>query len=305
MRKAKARSLKMRLFSAQVMHGARRHHGRDVAGDEAGAGQFGQRHHGVNLAAAFLVVVGRRLGQHDLDLGVMRQVVERGDDVPAVHLALVDLLRAVIEAGGVAQAHGIGGGEEPEGGMRADDAVLVEQRQLAVDLEHALDDEHHVRAAGVVFVEHQRGRMLQRPGQQAFAEFRHLHAVAQHDRVLADQVDAADMAVQIDADAGPVEPRGDLLDMRRLAGAVIALDQHAPVEGEARQDRQRGVAVEAVGLVDIGHVVARPREGRDLHVGIDAEGLPDRDGDVGPVEIVGGRSGVLCRCHERAACRTL
>src|SRR3546814_3739046 len=79
---------------------------------------------------------------------------ERGDDVPAVHLALVDLLRAVIEARRVAKADGLGGGEQAEPRIGPDDAVLVEQRQLAFHLQHALDDEHHVRAAGVIFVEH-------------------------------------------------------------------------------------------------------------------------------------------------------
>ena len=88
--------------------------------------------------------------------------------------------------------------------MRPDHLVLVEQRQLALDLQHALDHEHHVRAAGVVFVEHQRTGVLQRPGQDALAELRHLLAVLEHDRVLADQVDAADVAVEIDADARPV-----------------------------------------------------------------------------------------------------
>ena len=134
--------------------------------------------------------------------------------------------------------------------MRPDHAVLVEQGQLALDLEHALDHEHHVRPAGVVFVEAQRHRVLQRPGQDALAEFGDLLVVAQHDRVLADQVDAADVAVEIDADAGPVEPRGDLLDMGRFAGAVIALDHDPAVEGEAGEDRQRRVAVEAIGVVD-------------------------------------------------------
>ena len=36
--------------------------------------------------------------------------------------------------------------------------------------------------------------MLDRPGQNAFAEFGDLLAVLQHDRVLADEIDAADMA---------------------------------------------------------------------------------------------------------------
>src|SRR5688572_32141409 len=53
-----------------------------------------------------------------LDLG--RQVIEGHDDVPAVHLALVDLLGAVIKAGRVAEADRVGGREQAEIGMRAD-----------------------------------------------------------------------------------------------------------------------------------------------------------------------------------------
>ena len=107
----------------------------------------------------------------------MRQVVQRSDDGPAVHLRLVDLLGAVIEAGGVAKADGVGGGEQPEGGMRADHLRLVEQRELAGDFENALDDEHHIGAAGVIFVEDQRHVVLIGPGQNAFAEFGDLLAV--------------------------------------------------------------------------------------------------------------------------------
>ena len=107
----------------------------------------------------------------------------------------------MIEAGGVAEADGVGGREQAEPRVGADHPVLVEQGQLALGLEHALDDEHHVGAAGVIFVEHQRDRVLQRPRQQAFAELGDLLAVAQHDRVAADQVDAADVRVEVDADA--------------------------------------------------------------------------------------------------------
>ncbi len=108
----------------------------------------------------------------------MRQVVQRRHDRPTVHLALVDLLRAVIEAGRVAEANRVGGREQAEGRMRADHLVLVEQGELAVDFEHALDHEHHVGAAGVVLVEDQRRRVLQRPRQDAFAELGDLLAVA-------------------------------------------------------------------------------------------------------------------------------
>ena len=155
-----------------------------------------------------------------------------------------------------------------------------EQGQLAVDLEHALDHEHHVGAAGVVFVEHQGRRVLQRPRQDAFAEFGDLLAVAQHDRILADQVDTRDVAVEVDAQAGPVEAGRDLLDVGRLAGAVIALDHDAPVVGEAGEDRHRRVAIEQVGVVDLGHVLGRGTESRDFHVAVDAEKLARRNLDI-------------------------
>ena len=50
----------------------------------------------------------------------MRQIVERDDDGPAIHLALVDLLGAVIEAARVAEPDRVGGREQAEGGVRAD-----------------------------------------------------------------------------------------------------------------------------------------------------------------------------------------
>ena len=241
-------------------HRARAHHGRQVAVDEGVAGQVGDAHHLVDDVAPVLaraVVLG--LGEHDVDFLVVRQVVQRGDDRPAVHLALVDLLRAVIEAGRVAEADRVGGREQPEGGMRPDDALLVEQRQPARDLQHALDDEHHVRTAGVIFVEAQRDIVLQRPGQDAVAELGDLLAVLEHDRVLADEIDAADVAVEVDADARPVEAGRDLLDMGRLAGAVIARDHDAAVVGEAGEDRERRVPVEQVVRIEIRHVVVRLR----------------------------------------------
>ena len=119
-----------------------------------------------------------RLGEHDLDLVVVRQIIERGDDRPAIHLRLIDLLRAVIEAGGIAEADRVGGREQPERRMRPDHAALVEQREPAGGFQHALDHEHHVRPAGVIFVEAERDIVLVGPRQDAVAEFGHLHAVA-------------------------------------------------------------------------------------------------------------------------------
>ena len=63
--------------------------------------------------------------------------------------------------------------------------------------QYALNDEYHVGAARVVFVEAERNLVLQRPWQHPFAN-RLPHALAHDHSVLADQVDAADMAVEID-----------------------------------------------------------------------------------------------------------
>src|SRR3546814_6957147 len=78
-----------------------------------------------------------------------------------------------------------------------------------------------------------------------------------------DEVDAADMRVEVDADARPFQPRGDLLDMRRLAGAVIALHHDAAVELEAREDGERRVAVEDIGRVEVGYALVGLAERRD------------------------------------------
>ena len=176
--------------------------------------------------------------------------------------------------------------------MRPDHLALVEQRQAAGRLQHALDHEHHVGTAGVVFVEAERDVVLQRPRQNAFAEFGDLLAFLDDDGVLADQVDAADVAVEIDAHAGPIEPRGHLLDVGRLAGAVIAGDHDAAVLGEAGEYGERGRPVEAVIRIDVGHVLVGLRIGRHLHVAVDAENLPDRHLHVGQ-----GRNFLNCGSH--------
>ena len=70
---------------------------------------------------------------------------------------------------------------------------------------------------------------------------------------------------------GQFEPRRDLLDMGRLAGAVIALDHHPAVLREAGADRERRVGIEHIGGIEIGHALVGLAEGRHLHVAVDAE----------------------------------
>jgi len=165
--------------------------------------------------------------------------------------------------------------------MRLDHLVLVEQRQPARNLEHALDHEHHVGTTGVILVEHQRDIVLERPRQDAVAEFGDLLAVLDDNGILADQIDTADMAVEIDAHARPVEPRRHLLDVGRLAGAVIAGDHDAPVLGKACEDGERGGAVEPVIGVDIGHMGIDFGVGRHLKIAVDAENLSHRHFHIG------------------------
>jgi hypothetical protein len=131
---------------------------------------------------------------------VVRQVVQRRDDRPAVHLALVDLLGAVIEARRVAEADRVGGREQAERRVRADDRFWSSSVSLPSTSSTrwitniTSGGRRRIRRTPAV-------GLLQRPGQDAFAELGDLLAVAQHDRVLADQVDAADVAVEVDADA--------------------------------------------------------------------------------------------------------
>ncbi len=57
-----------------------------------------------------------------------------------------------IEPARVAKANRVRRREQAETRDAADDAALVEQREAAGGFEHALNDEHHVGAAGIIFV---------------------------------------------------------------------------------------------------------------------------------------------------------
>ena len=87
------------------------------------------------------------------------------------------------------------------------------------------------------------------------------------------KIDTRDVAVEIDAHAGPVEARRDLLDMGRFAGAVIAGDHDAAVIGEARQDREGGLLVEQVIRIEVRNIAVTLAVGRHFEIAVDAEGL--------------------------------
>jgi hypothetical protein len=125
--------------------------------------------------------------------------------------------------------------------------------------------------------------MLQRPGQQSFAEFGDLLAFAQHDGVLADEIDTADVTVEINPDAGPVEPCRDLLDVGRLAGAVITLDHDPAVVAKAGENGEGGFRVEMVGLIDFGDMLGGLGKARHFHIDVYAEHLAHRQRDIGAI----------------------
>ena len=105
------------------------------------------------------------------------------------------------------------------------------------------------------------------------------------------------MAVEVDADAGPFEPRGDLFDMGRFAGAVIARHDHAAVVGEAGENGERRLFVEQVVGVKVGHVVVANRIGRTIHIRINTENLTNRNFGV-------RQAGRVCRRRHYSSMHT-
>src|SRR3546814_3438546 len=94
----------------------------------------------------------------------------------------------MIEAGRITQANRVRCCEHAEPAIWTDDAVLIEERHLPVCFQYALDNEHHIGTARIIFVKDQRDRMLKRPGKKAFLELRYLLSVFQDDGVPADQI---------------------------------------------------------------------------------------------------------------------
>ncbi|MCY1309111.1 hypothetical protein D9M70_591720 [compost metagenome] len=74
--------------------------------------------------------------------------------------------------------------------------------------------------------------MLIGPRQNAVLEFGNLHAVLDDDCILTDEINTADMAVEIDTDTRPVETGCDLFDMGRFTRSVITGNHHAAIIGK-------------------------------------------------------------------------
>ena len=175
--------------------------------------------------------------------------------------------------------------------MRRDDFVLVKQGETALRLKNALNHEHHIGTARVIFIKCQSDGVLQRPWQQPFAKLCDLLAVFENNRVFTDKVDTADMAIEVNPYKRPVEPRGDLLDMGGFTCAVISLHHNAAVIGKACADSLRGLIIKDVSLVNFGHMFRFFRKSRNLHVEIYAKNLAGGNGRVR------GHNGESFVCH--------
>lgn len=81
------------------------------------------------------------------------------------------------------------------------------------------------------------------------------------------------MAVEVDPYAGPVEARGDLFDVGRLARAVIAADEHTAVAREAGEDGERRVPVEQIVGIEVGNMLLDRRVSRDFEIAVDPKDL--------------------------------
>src|SRR3546814_18579710 len=99
----------------------------------------------------------------------------------------------MVEAGRITQANRVRCCEHAEPAIWTDDAVLIEERHLPVCFQYALDNDHHIGTARIIFVKDQPHRLSTCQGKKAFFELRYLLYVFPNDGVLADQLAPAEM----------------------------------------------------------------------------------------------------------------
>ena len=203
---------KISAFWAQVMTAARAHHRGDVAVHEGVAGHVGDADHGVDDRCACPRRSCRKSGdlaRTMLGLHVVGQIVEGGDHRPAVHLALIDLLGAVVQPGRIAQPDGVGGREQPEifdaagsPGSGPGGSACPAPPGCAGSRTLRPGARHHIRRTpGRWGAGWHQGSMPSRNSVTCLPSL-------QHDGVLADEVDPTDVAVQVDPHQGPVQAGG-------------------------------------------------------------------------------------------------
>ena len=119
--------------------------------------------------------------------------------------------------------------------------------------------------------------MLDRPGKNALAKFGDLFTVFENNRVLTDQINTTDMAIEVNSYQRPIKMRRNLLDMSRLPCTVIALNHQFPAMGEGSQDRDSRIMIKAIRRIDLRHIFCAFFEGRHHHIGIKAKDILNRN----------------------------
>lgn len=155
--------------------------------------------------------------------------------------------------------------------MRRKHTVLVEQGEPSATFKHSLDHKHHVGPTGVKLVEHQCHGPLKRPRKDAFLKLGDLHAVTHDDRISANKVKPGDVAIKVHANTRPIQPSGNLLNVRGFPGAMAALKQYTAVVAEAGKDRRSNLRIEPVGQIALRDVLLRRGEATDFKVRFEAE----------------------------------
>src|SRR3546814_801487 len=130
--KGKADAVEDERILRPAYHCAGAHDGGNVAIDEAPAGKIGDLDHVFDGFLSIRMIIFARFGEDDLRLSRGGEIVQRNNQIPAVHLPLVDLLRTMIEAGRITQANRVRCCEHAEPAIWTDDAVLIEERHLPV-----------------------------------------------------------------------------------------------------------------------------------------------------------------------------
>jgi len=150
------------------------------------------------------------------------RLVQRRHDRPAVHLALVDLLRGRDRGPTCRRGRPYWRSRTAGRPMRPNHPVLVEAASACPTLRaragsrtsHRDGRRHIRRSRGRYCSAAAQGRMPSRNSVTCLPSLMTIASLPMRSM--------RNVAVEIDAHEGPVEPSGNLLDMRRLAGAVIA-----------------------------------------------------------------------------------
>ena len=150
--------------------------------------------------------------------------------------------------------------------MRREHPVLIKHGETTLAFEDPLDHEHDVGTPGIKFIEHQSDRPLDRPRQYTFDELGDLLTVAHHDCIAADKVHPTDVTIEVNPHHRPVQPGSYLLDMCRLASAVIPLHQHTAIVCETGQDGLGDLRVKPIRPVELRHIISKLTRVKNLNL---------------------------------------